>query len=180
MVMAIFNPQEIPMPNPVDPSQTFTGQLQEHSLPELLQTLQAQRAVGILTLHHGREIKSVYLKEGEIVFATSNQESDRLGDILLRIGRISRQEYDCAVKMIQTTGKRQGAILVELGFLNPSELFEGLKVQIKEILFSLFLWDEGEFEFRPGGLPRQTILLRLDPLQLIPEIIDRLKNSPVN
>jgi len=43
------------------------------------------------------------------------------------------------------TGKKQGAILVELGYLSPKDLFWGVKFQVHEIILSLFRWGTGEF-----------------------------------
>jgi hypothetical protein len=70
--------------------------------------------------------------------------------------------------------KRLGAILVEKGFLPPKELFRGLKIQVKEIIFSLFLWRDGEYQFEER-LPPDILQLHIDFEELISEIIERIK-----
>ena len=51
-----------------------------------------------------------------MVFASSNLPNDRLGEILLREGKITVEEYEASIKAI-TKGKRQGKVLVEMGAL---------------------------------------------------------------
>ncbi len=64
-----------------------------------------------------------------------------------------------------------------MGFLSPKELFEGLKLQVKEIVFSVFQWEEGSFRFEPGILPKEVVPLSIDPAQLVAEIIERLQKE---
>ncbi len=52
------------------------------------------------------------------MFASSNLPNDRLGEILLREGKITVEEYETSIKAI-SKGKRQGKVLVEMGALSP-------------------------------------------------------------
>ncbi len=167
----------------------LTGNLNEVYLSEILEHLQSIQATGILTLEQDvksrgdyvplrdNRVKSIYLKEGQIVFASSNLEQDRLGEMLLKAGKLSHQQYEQSVEVLKTTGKRQGAVLVELGFLTPKELFEGLKYQVLEILYSLFLWKEGRYWFVAGELPLRIIPVHIDPVVLISEAIKRINED---
>src|SRR5437870_3184896 len=149
----------------------LTGNLNEVYLSEILGKLQSIQATGTLTLEQDHQVKSIYLKDGQIVFASSNLEQDRLGETLLKAGKVSHQQYEQSVEALKSTGKRQGAVLVELGFLTPKELFEGLKYQVLEILYSLFLWKEGRYSFVTGELPTRIIPVRIDLVMLISEAI---------
>ena len=59
------------------------GQLADLSVPEILQQLGALGATGILTLVAGGARKALYVKDGKIVFASSNLPNDRLGEIMV-------------------------------------------------------------------------------------------------
>ena len=120
---------------------------------------------------------TVYIKDGNIVFASSNLPEDRVGNILVHAGKLTPEQVEAALKFKGATRKKFGAIVVELGFLTPKELFDGLKLQVKEIIYSLFRWEEGAYHFTPGDLPRQTIPLVLDPAQIISETITRLQEE---
>lgn len=155
----------------------LTGNLKDEGLPELLEKLHALKETGILTIKNGKLVRSIYIKDGKIVSASSSLTEERLGEMLVKAGMITQREYDISVNILKKTGKRQGAILVDAGFLAPKELFEGLKYQIKEIIFNIFMLDEGEYKYVPGYIPRQVIPLQIDTAELISEMIKRIKGG---
>jgi len=124
----------------------------------ILADLKDKKATGTLVVRSSNFLKRVFLKGGEVVFASSNLEEDRLGEMLIKAGLITREQYDISVEILKKTGKQQGSILVELGFLTPRQLFEGLKFQIREIVLSLFDSAETVIEFREGELPEDEII----------------------
>jgi hypothetical protein len=143
------------------------GQISELPVPDILQHLRQSQATGILTLVAGGARKALYLKDGRVVFASSNLPNDRLGEILLREGKITVEEYEASIKAI-TKGKRQGKVLVEMGALSPKDLWEGVQFQVKEIVYTVFQWDEGQFHFEESSLPeKERITVDLDIQDLI-------------
>jgi hypothetical protein len=83
-----------------------------------------------------------------MIFASSNNEDDRLGEFLLRKGKVSLENYNQASFILIKTRQRLGKILVELGCLTPKELFSLVRDQIEEIILSLFTIENGSFEFK--------------------------------
>lgn len=157
--------------------QPRAGRFVECELADLLRELQEAHATGMLTLSRGSEQKSLCLRDGNIVFASSNQARDRLGEMLMRTGLLTPAQHDVASDVLRRTGRRFGTILVELGFIGPKQLFDAVKQQVREIVITLFRWDTGEYSFRPGDLPEATIPLPIDPAQLVSEIIERLEQE---
>src|SRR5260370_21721282 len=150
------------------------GQVPELPLPAILQHLRLSRSTGVLSLVSGGARKALYLKDGRVVFASSNLPNDRLGEILIREGKITVDEYEASIRAI-TKGKRQGKVLVEMGALSPKDLWEGVQAQVREIVFSIFLWDEGQFHFEESTLPdKERITVDLDILILILERVRRI------
>src|SRR5688572_12982444 len=143
------------------------GQIADLPIPEVLQQLRVSAATGILTLVSGGARKALYLKDGRVVFASSNLPNDRLGEILIREGKITVEEYDTSIKAI-SKGKRQGKVLVEMGALRPKDLWEGVQFQVQEIVYSVFAWDEGQFHFEESSLPeKERITVDLDIRDLV-------------
>ena len=106
--------------------------------------------------------KALYVKDGRVVFASSNLPNDRLGEILIRDGKITVEEYEASIRAIHK-GKRQGKALVEMGALSPKDLWEGVQFQVQEIVYSIFQWDEGSFHFEESTLPeKERITVDLD------------------
>ena len=149
------------------------GTLARLSLPELLRELQERAATGILALTSGGARKALYLKAGRVVFASSNLPTDRLGEVLLRGGKITRDQNETSVRAL-AQGRRQGRALVETGALSPQELWSAVQAQVSEIVFSVFQWDEGQFHFEESVLPeKERITVDLDVTALVLEGLRR-------
>ena len=149
------------------------GTLARLSLPELLRELQEHRATGILALTSGGARKALYLKAGRVVFASSNLPTDRLGEVLLRAGKITRDQNEGSIRAL-AQGRRQGKVLVEMGALTPQELWSAVQSQVSEIVFSVFQWGEGQFHFEESVLPeKERITVDLDVTALVLEGVRR-------
>src|SRR6202007_1858303 len=73
-------------------------------------------------------------------------------------------------------GKRQGTLLVESGAIRSKDLVEGVTEEMQDIIYSVFLWEEGTFEFEEGDLPsREVIVLRMSTADLILEGVRRIE-----
>lgn len=136
--------------DPTAPSAIFQSDLAQKSLPDILATVHRYKVPGRIECRREDELKRVYVEDGSIIFATTNRVSESLGDLLLRDGRITREQYDASVRRIGETGKRHGAILVEMGAITGPELPEAVRKQIQEIVWSVFSWTAGDVTFTPG------------------------------
>ena len=117
--------------------------------------------------------KAIYLHRGEVVFATSNQRVDRLGECLLRAGVINLDQLRDAERCFSQT-ERFGKVLVERGFLTPRELWNGVKYQVEEIVRSLFAMPGGRVSFWEGDFqPDNVVRLSLETSRLVAEGIQR-------
>ena len=65
------------------------GSLKEASLPDVIQLLFLGRRTGCLALADRHNFGTIYFEEGHIVYAAIVNRRDRLGDILVKSGRIS-------------------------------------------------------------------------------------------
>lgn len=135
-----------------------TGRLREIRLPRILTFIQRQKITGSLLLRQNEQLKEIYIKNGDIIFATSQYADDRLGEYLLKKGKISLAQYERSVELVVTTGKRQGSLLVEEGFITPKELFEFVTDQVRDIIMSVFAWTDGDYEIEEGDPKSQEVL----------------------
>jgi len=133
------------------------GRLEGVALPDLLWAFYRARKTGLLRFEYKQVCKTIYLDDGEIVFASSNNRDDRLGEQLLRQGTITLAELEQAVSRIDS-GKRIGTLLVEIGALSPENLVDGVVDQVKRITLELFAWEEGEYHFEEGPLPSDEVI----------------------
>lgn len=141
----------------------FNGPISENPLPEVLQKINYYKVPGVLTVSSDDVKKEIFISGGQIIFASSSLEDERLGEFLLHKGRITQEQYDESVRLMKETGRRQGAMLVESGALKPPELYDCVKQQVMAIVLSLFNWIEGDITFAVGKYKDDEIIkLNLD------------------
>ena len=171
----------------------LAGDLGRFPPPDLFGMLTMAQKSGMLRLSfHTGEI-SVYFERGEIVFATSNIEEDRLGNFLYGRGVIDKTQLREAERNMRA-GTRFGKILVELGYLTPKVLWENVHHQVEEIVYSVFGLKLGSFFFLEGdsllpedltgvSLSSQNLLMegirRSDEMAMIEEVIPQDDAVPV-
>jgi hypothetical protein len=134
----------------------FRGDLSKTPLPEVLQTVHRYRVPGVLVASRGEVEKKIYIWNGDVIFATSSDLNESLGNVLLRSGVLTRAQFDDSVKrLIEARAaeetRRHGAVLVDMGLLTPEALFASVTQQVRDILYSVFDWEEGEVSFTVGS-----------------------------
>lgn len=160
-----------------DRMKTTKRELKQFKFPELLVDLHRNRKTGTLSVYAGGLTRKVYFDNGNAIFALSTDENERLGETLIKLGKITIDQYERSAELLKLTGKRQGAILVELGYLKPGDIVLGVKSQVREIIFNLFQIEHADSEFDEGKLPTQELItLQMSMANLIYEGINRIAN----
>ena len=153
------------------------GNIKNFRLPEIFTYLHRNKKTGTLSVKTPLFTKEVYFIRGDAIFSSSTYEDDRLGEMLVKAGKITMKQYDASVKLLKKTGKRQGSILVELGYLTPKKLFWGVKYQVREIIYSLFQIEDAEYIFKAGKVPvQEAITLKMSVGDLIYEGVKKIDN----
>lgn len=147
------------------------GSLREASLPDVLQLLAMGKKSGCLSVTHRHAFGSVYFDRGRISFASIVNRRDRLGDMLVAGGIISREDLDTAIALQAAQPQRRlGEILIANNLLAREELHEHIKRQIEEAVYYLFTWTQGTFSFEPDVVPdEQDFLVSINPESLLLE-----------
>ncbi len=151
------------------------GDLARFAVPDLLQLLFDNHQTGLLSFDLPEGVhKVVYLQNGDPVFARSSRPEDRLGETLLRMGKVTVAELEEAAvdgDEERLIGKR----LVESGVITPKELFDGVRQQTLDILFGLFGEHEGNFNFFEAQVEHQPGVVVLN-LAMRPVLVEGLKH----
>jgi len=134
------------------PGAATEGRLERSSLPEILVRLCRHESTGVLHMSRGTLERTLHIKEGSCVFATSNAVDDGLVAHLLRRGVISLSDREETARRL-LSNKRVGTILLEMGVIDEGDLQATVREQLSEIIFDTFRWDEGDFCFLEGELP---------------------------
>jgi hypothetical protein len=126
---------------------------------EEVRQIRRERWTGVLALAQGDVAKGLYFVDGEIVFAASTVEEDRLGANLYRIGRITEVQFRSAMNTAQHPGRRLGQALIESGVLTPAELAAAVVGQTERIVLSVLRWSSGRLQRRAMDRPLPADLI---------------------
>jgi hypothetical protein len=153
---------------------SFAGNLKTVSPADIFQLIVSSKKTGALSVTNSGSRRMIYFKDGSLIFATSSDRQDLFGNILLKKGKITKPELEDMLKQ-QKDGQKLGALLVDNEILTRDEVFDCLKMQIDEIVYGLFGWKDGDFEFIEGKEPpAEAILTELNPMNIIMEGLRRI------
>ena len=153
------------------------GSLRDFSLPDLFQLIHFGKKNGTLNITNGDAKGYVCFRNGNVFFATHNWKRPPLGQRLTESGMVTEEQIDEALDLQKTTrkGQRLGNTLVELGYLSRESLEVFVEEQIRDAVFHLLRWTEGEFDFDPSQIfPEEDIGLSMTTEDLIMEGSRRL------
>jgi Tfp pilus assembly protein PilF len=147
------------------------GSLKEASLADVLQLLALGQKTGCLSVIDRSNIAHLYFDKGRICYASIVNRRDRLGDILVKNGRISQTQLDRAIaRQAQERDKRLGELLIDEGAITRADLERYMRVQIQEAVYFLFTWTRGTFNFETDVRPEgQDVLVSINPESLLLE-----------
>jgi hypothetical protein len=88
----------------------------------------------------------VFFEGGELVGAKSDHAGERLGEVMVKQGRITRAQLEKATSYIRS-GRKLGMILVELGYLKGGEIERYVRKQIIDIASAMLVSTPLRLEF---------------------------------
>jgi hypothetical protein len=104
---------------------------------------------GMVSVDTGQGVKKIYFVDGNLAFAASNVIDDRLGEVIYREARISLDQLtDSAARV--TKARKFGQVLIASGTFTNTQLWQALKLQVKQILRSLFMVDSVFWAMQEG------------------------------
>jgi tetratricopeptide (TPR) repeat protein len=152
------------------------GSLGDLNVADLILEAYLSKSTGILRLTQTQIKKSLYFRDGNIIFAHSNLKSDRLGDILLKLGKITQEDFQ-TLSFFAERGVRLGQILCDKGFLTESQVASSVVYQVEQIIYSVFNWDYGDYEFLQRDRPVfEDIMVELPTTEIILQGIRNITN----
>lgn len=127
------------------------GTLKDFSIADIFQLIGQQQKSGSLYITNKDQIAHIMFDKGMVVISRFKQSNEDLmfGNMLLRADIITESQLQEAMENQQETLRNIGDILLGMNYITPETLSEFVSLQIKEVLFRLFQWKEGLYEFIP-------------------------------
>jgi hypothetical protein len=146
---------------------SLEGKLKDFGIADILQLLAQQQKTGMLLVERKTESAEIYFLNGLVIETRSSQHSDRLGEMLIRGGYITRQQVDAALAHQDDTFDFLGKILVRDGLLQHEVLQQALLTQTIETFFDILQWRDGHYKFHTEKFKKGGVLENIPGVQSI-------------
>jgi hypothetical protein len=159
---------------------------------EIINVIANASWLGDLRIFSGGNTRSLTFDRGAVKHANSDHPDDRLGEVLYRLGVLSRGELDALLRDV-TPERRFGHLLVERGIVDREKLFQYLQKQVESIFHAAVLVRDGTYVFTTPDehgapppttvhIPAQSLLMegvqRIDEMALFRERVPHGRMVP--
>jgi len=159
------------------------GNLRDFSIGQLLHLINLARKTGSLVIGpngvNGTTPPSaqVAFREGKLVHAHLAEVDNTLPGVLRKYGKLT----DAQTQLVQAraghaSDKELGLLLINAGYASQSDIVNCLRSHTLEIIYKLFAWTDGVFQFEPAVMPgADKITVPMDLENVILEGARRMK-----
>jgi hypothetical protein len=153
------------------PRAVLVGDAAAFPTSDLIAFLNQARWTGLLKVQATNGERSVIFKEGEVRGATSDDPADRLGEVIVRLGFLSRRQLEEA---IESSSTKIGRALVDKGVLQPHDLWRCVTQQLSDIFQAIVLCREGGFVLVQQELDEKAAHVQLSTQSLLMDSIRKI------
>jgi len=160
----------------------FGGDLAVLDPSIVFQMVNIARLTGKIKLITINNVASLYFDYGELVYATIDTGTKRVGEILIEKNLINEDQLNHALRESREgVNKRIGDVLIENGNIGYEVLVSVIQEQIKMVVYTVLEWNEGQFVYFDGARTgNEDILLDVKLDHLLLEGLKRLDEAGTN
>jgi len=154
------------------------GNLDDFSLPEILQLIAVQQKSGVLKLTSAEDVAVVFFEGGRVVSTRDRRRNTRdpLKPFLVRTGHLTEAQLK-QIETIETESRRELTdILVSGSYLSSEVLTQAVEQQIQDTLHQLLTWKTGSYHFSGDvrTVPRFAVNVRMNTEGILMECMRRI------
>ncbi|MDP1826194.1 MAG: DUF4388 domain-containing protein [Archangium sp.] len=167
------------------PRVVLAGDCGAFHLADLIAFLGQSRWTGVLRVTAPSGERSLLLKDGDVRSAASDSSGDRIGEVMVRLGYVSRVALEKV--LAESPPSRIGKALVERGLIKAHDLYKCLNEQISEIFHGIMLSKDGAFALIDQEIDEKALThnlslsmngLLMDSIRKIDELAQFRKRIP--
>jgi two-component system, OmpR family, response regulator len=174
---------------PKRPSARFAkGSLSTTGLPSLILDALEEKLSGTITIKQGKMAKVIFFYKGYPVFAQSNLRRETLGQMLVRMGKISAEDNQRAMSLAKSRSIHFGSALQTLKLMDQETFGKELLTNVREKIETALVWRQGTWLFqedpqvaskvpRCGIDPVKLVLRGLKKLVMVEESVQRVSGK---
>lgn len=167
------------------PRVVLAGDCGAFHLADLIAFLGQSRWTGVLRVTTPTGERSLLLKDGDVRSAASDSSHDRIGEVMVRMGYVTRAALDKVIA--EAPPSRIGKALVDRGLIKAHDLYKCLNEQISEIFHGIMLSKDGAFALIDQEIDEKALThnlslsmngLLMDSIRKIDELAQFRKRIP--
>ena len=141
---------------------------------EIISFISHSRRTGSLAFFCEKHRRTLFFDGGQVVGANSTERRDRLGQILVRAGRIGHQRLLREAEAAQRLGLSLGHHLMERGVIDQTALETSLEQQIRDVIFSIVMMTDGDFLLTDNPRAKASRTVRMDTQSVLMDSLRRV------
>ncbi|HYQ95819.1 MAG TPA: DUF4388 domain-containing protein [Candidatus Eisenbacteria bacterium] len=154
------------------------GNLDDFSLPEILQLIAVQQKSGVLKLTSGSDVAVIFFEGGRVVSTRDRRKNSRdpLKAFLIQTGYITEPQLK-QIETIESESKRELTdVLISGNYVTSEQLATAIQDQIQDTMHRLLTWKAGTYHFSGDArtVPKFAANVRLNTEGLLMESMRRL------
>lgn len=154
------------------------GNLDDFSLPEILQLIAVQQKSGVLKLTAGDDLAVIFFDGGKVVSTRDRRRNakDPLKPFLVKTGRLTEPQLR-QIETIEVESRREMTdILLSGNYMTSEQLTRALEDQVQDTLHQLLTWKTGTYHFSGDSrtVPKFAVNVRLNTEGLLMESMRRI------
>ena len=156
------------------------GNFKTFYLTTILQQLHNDRKTGALQVRKGDDWINILIEDGAVVYAMASKPEVRLGNIMVRGGIITLEQLQECLNLGKEKKTALGKIILDKGLLSLDQLKRFIHRQIEDIIYHLFFWDSGEFEYKDARLDLSgMVVAKMDIMEVILDVSRRIDEMSI-
>lgn len=159
---------------------SLKGNFETFYLSSIMQMLHNDEKTGVFRATNGKDEARIYFNEGAVIYAMGSRREARLGYLLKKRGLISAEKLKSCLASAKEKKQALGKYLLENGDITLDELNEMLAEQTEVILFNLFKWEKGDFEYKDTQVNlKGFVKVKINVLKIIMEASRRIDEMSI-
>jgi len=127
---------------------SFTGNLEDLAIVDVIQLLHSAKKSGTLTVRAGKRESQLVFDSGYMISANHPDDSYQIGKILVEMKALSAETLDQALENQKKAGENRKPLigmLIEDGLIDKEKAFRGLEFLIEMTIVEMVTWVRGTF-----------------------------------
>lgn len=130
------------------------GNLRDFTITQLLNLINLARKTGTLVVQGPSETAWVSFRDGKLAYSKLGRTDNSLATVLYKEKHLNNRQYKIIREKAKAiSDKELGLLLINANYLTQEDILTALQNEFVGVIYRLFTWVEGIFQFQDNILP---------------------------